>query len=320
MGDKEQITPFFSVVIPLFNKEDTIARTIHSVFAQTYRDWELIVVNDGSTDDSLLIVNQLAKDIPFRIIDKSNEGVSVTRNIGARLANGKYIALLDADDIWYPNHLKLLYEAIKRYSDIKFFGTGYEKISGKYIYFTIPWGGVSIKDVYSTFRYGQPINSSTVAIERELWNNIGGFDEHFSFYEDYEFFFRLGQLTKCCVIRQISAVYMSDAIQQTTRSYHKCSKVTRPHLAFIECMVQGKDIEPSMLAFADAQIGVMVHKAYLKKDGAEIALLAQEFPYLMHKFLPYLTSRWRLVKLIAAVWGLLIYKIRCHLIIWRRHA
>ena len=93
----------FSVVIPLYNKADTIERTIRSVWEQTYTSYELIVVNDGSTDGSLDVVNQLSVEGPIIIIDKPNGGVSSARNAGARVASGEYIALLDGDDVWYRN-------------------------------------------------------------------------------------------------------------------------------------------------------------------------------------------------------------------------
>lgn len=95
----------FSVIIPLFNAERYIRDTIQSVLEQSERRFELIVVNDGSTDASLSIVQSI-KDDRIRIINKKNTGVSDTRNEGMRKARGEFVAFLDADDFWFPNHLE----------------------------------------------------------------------------------------------------------------------------------------------------------------------------------------------------------------------
>jgi len=94
-----------SVIIPVYNCERYIASAIRSVLEQTYTNWELIIVNDGSTDGTLEICQSfLEKDI--KIINQINQGISAARNAGIRNSQGEYIALLDADDIWFPNKLE----------------------------------------------------------------------------------------------------------------------------------------------------------------------------------------------------------------------
>ena len=322
MGCEQRTQPLFSVVIPLYNKADTIARTVRSVATQTFKDWELIVVNDGSTDDSLSVAKRLSKDIPMRIIDKSNGGVSSARNEGARVAAGQYIALLDGDDIWFPNHLALLAKAIAKHPEVKFFGTGYERVLKNYVYYTIPWGGCCVKDVYLAFRYGQPIHTSTVAIDRLLWLSLGGFDPRFSFYEDYEFFFRLGMHTKCCVIRNISGQYMDDASVQATKIKRCVSRMTRPHLALVDEML-GKGVATAeMLSFAATQFGLLVYNYSLNGDCDGIRRLMKDFPHIANRHTATrfnwsaqsLGYRFYINVFVA------IYKFRCHLINWRKNA
>lgn len=108
--------PFFSVVIPLYNKEKYIEATLKSVFNQTFRDFEIIIVNDGSTDNSLSLVSKLV-DPKLQIISTENKGVSFARNLGINKANADYIALLDADDQWYPNHLQTMFDLIKEFPE-----------------------------------------------------------------------------------------------------------------------------------------------------------------------------------------------------------
>ena len=107
--------PRFSVIIPIYNKEKDVETTIKSVLNQTYIDYEIILVDDGSTDNSLNIVNAIEDD-RIQIFTKQNEGVSKTRNYGITKAKAEYIAFLDADDYWYPNHLEILHNLIKKFT------------------------------------------------------------------------------------------------------------------------------------------------------------------------------------------------------------
>lgn len=102
----------YSVIIPVFNKAETIAESIKSVLSQTEKDFELIIVNDGSSDK----LHEVLKDFPsITILNQKNGGVSVARNTGIREAKGDYICFLDADDLWLPNHLEELNILIKEY-------------------------------------------------------------------------------------------------------------------------------------------------------------------------------------------------------------
>lgn len=98
--------PKVSIIIPCYNAAKFIEQTLNSVIAQTYNNYEVIIVNDGSTDDSVSKINPFITNKNFKLISKVNGGVSSARNIGLENANGDYVALLDADDVWLPNNLK----------------------------------------------------------------------------------------------------------------------------------------------------------------------------------------------------------------------
>ncbi|WRH68471.1 MAG: glycosyltransferase family A protein [Planktothrix sp. GU0601_MAG3] len=101
-----------SVVIPAYNAENTIQETINSVLNQTFEDFEIIVINDGSTDSTLNIVSGI--NAPrIKIFSYPNSGAAVSRNRGFAVATGEYIALLDADDLWTPNKLESQYQALQ---------------------------------------------------------------------------------------------------------------------------------------------------------------------------------------------------------------
>lgn len=108
------INGLVSIITPCFNGQKYIAETIESVLAQTYEKWEMIIVDDGSTDDSMQIIEAYAnKDNRIHFYKQKNAGSSAARNTGISNANGQYIALLDADDLWRPDFLKSQIEFMK---------------------------------------------------------------------------------------------------------------------------------------------------------------------------------------------------------------
>lgn len=126
------MTPFFSVIIPLFNKEKYIEATLNSVLNQTYTEFEVIIVDDGSTDNSLSIVKK-NRDSRITLIEQENKGASFARNNAIAHAKGKYIAPLDADDIWYENHLSELKGLINLFPDAGVFCNNYQVKLNKHL-------------------------------------------------------------------------------------------------------------------------------------------------------------------------------------------
>ena len=114
-----------SVIVPLYNKEDLIAISIGSVLKQSYKDYEIIVVNDGSTDKSIDMVKAF-NDERIRIINQKNAGVAAARNKGIEEAKGKFIAFLDADDEWKEDYLVTQMELAEKYPQCDVFATNYE--------------------------------------------------------------------------------------------------------------------------------------------------------------------------------------------------
>ena len=103
--------PRFSVLMPVFNSAATVAASIASMRLQTVSDWELIVVDDGSTDDSVTVVSRTSDD-RTRVLRQANSGVSAARNAGIRAARGRYIVLLDSDDLVLPGYLEAMGRAL----------------------------------------------------------------------------------------------------------------------------------------------------------------------------------------------------------------
>ena len=171
-----------SVVIPLYNKADFIVKTIESVLSQTFQDFEIVVVNDGSTDGSVEAVEAIA-DNRIRIIHQENAGVSVARNNGIEHAKFEWVALLDGDDIWKPEYLQTQWDLHLKYPECDVCACNYEfcDYTGKVTPTKInklPFDGddgvlTNYFEVASCSH--PPIWSSAVMAKREAFLSVGGF-------------------------------------------------------------------------------------------------------------------------------------------------
>lgn len=172
-----------SVIIPLYNKENFIAGTIKSVLKQTFTDFELIIINDGSTDGSASVVKSF-RDHRILYLEQPNQGVSITRNKGISIAKGEYIAFLDADDQWYPDYLGKMAQLSEQYPLYSVFCSAQEKRPIK----TLPTGISIIRD-YCTYYY--VFWTGSMLIKKEVFDNVGGFREKVQLGEDSDMWLRI---------------------------------------------------------------------------------------------------------------------------------
>lgn len=177
------MTPKISIVIPLYNKTNAIKHTLDSALNQTYWDYEIIVVNDGSTDNSLEVVESI-KDERVKIFTTKNYGVSAARNYGISKATADYIAFLDADDIWLPNHLKNLNQLLEKFPNCGLYCTAYEKHYNTFVspavYNDIPthenWMGI-ITDYFNSSLKNAIAWTSATIVPKDVLLKLKGFDE-----------------------------------------------------------------------------------------------------------------------------------------------
>ncbi len=185
---------FFSVVVTVYNKENYILKTLQSVCKQNFKDFELLIINDGSTDNSL---KEIAK-IEFEnktVITTVNKGVSAARNTGIEKANGKYLAFLDGDDLWSPLHLEKIKEAIDSYPDATVFSNASCTLTNGRIKQHDYAVTSKIPRIYNYFKASTKasiLHPSSVVIRKSLYEKIGGFNTSYSNYEDIEYWFRIG--------------------------------------------------------------------------------------------------------------------------------
>ncbi|MGB2630908.1 MAG: glycosyltransferase family A protein [Candidatus Omnitrophota bacterium] len=181
--------PFFSVIIPTFNRKPFLEVAITSVLEQTFKDLELIVVDDGSTDGTKKLISKFKNS---RIIYKhqENRGVAGARNTGLALSSGKFVAFLDSDDRWIPEKLSVTADYIQKFPDISIFHT--EEIwhkNGK----MLEQKSKHKKPDGHVYKNALPlccISISTAVVDAMIFDSVGTFDEKMEACEDYDFWLR----------------------------------------------------------------------------------------------------------------------------------
>ncbi|CAL2088387.1 Beta-1,3-glucosyltransferase [Tenacibaculum sp. 190524A02b] len=222
----------FSVIIPLFNKEQSIKSTLNSVVLQKFSDFEVIVINDGSTDESEKKVREI-KDSRIRLINQVNGGVSKARNRGIKEAENEWIVFLDADDLWRNDHLDSLKTNILKYPEYKAFCNSYtrsdfkteerieEKDKDKIVddYF--------IEGLKSFFFW-----TGVVCIHKDVFEEVGIFDERLSRGEDLDVWNRVGRNYSIIWSKKVTAIYKQDTENKLTRSKVLLEKCFENYLDF----------------------------------------------------------------------------------------
>ena len=184
----------FSVVIPNYNKANYIDATVRSVLDQTFENYEIIVVDDGSTDGSLEVLNQFLSDSRFRIVQQTNQGVSAARNNGIRNARFDHIAFLDADDIWHPEFLQHINSAFQLYKDAVIVGSKFRRVKPDLKVDFEPIDNISIQSVSNYFELANAdplFCSSASVIHKRVFRQISAFNTQLAAGEDLDMWFRI---------------------------------------------------------------------------------------------------------------------------------
>lgn len=239
--------PEISVVIPSYNYAHLIQETLESAFAQTYTDYEIIVVDDGSADNTRDVLQPYLGRITYHY--QNNQGLAAARNTGTRLARGKYITYLDADDIWLPDNLRIKHEILSRYpglggvfSDFCIFsasgvshprgmkelypffkrtGLEYQEIFQEQS--EVGTGGnhtapVYIGTVFDSLFWGNFILPTTMLVNRSCIQQVGDFRAHMRNQEDYEYWLRFTRQYPIAFVDEVLAKYRRHPQQLTDHS------------------------------------------------------------------------------------------------------
>lgn len=183
-----------SIAIPLYNKAKSITGTIRCIQAQSYQDFEIIVVEGWSTDGSTEIIKRLAeKDPRIKVLMQQNRhGVTPARNESVAAASGDFIAFIDADDIWDPTYLERLVQLIRDYPDAGIWGLAYGEVrNGKKdkTFNKLAQGFKGI--IENPWKSGSPYWTGATAISRKAFDAVGGFDNRIIFGEDIDLWYRI---------------------------------------------------------------------------------------------------------------------------------
>jgi len=181
--------PMISVLMPVFNGERYLREAIDSVLNQTFKDFEFIIIDDGSTDSSAVIINNY-KDERICFVQQDNAGISESLNKGINLAKGKYIARMDADDISDPDRFMIQYEYMRANDDIDILGGHAHLIDTQGRVIGEKLKPISSKVINRAIEYACPLNHPTYMVRTDVYRKLCGYRVCFSGGEDYDFLLR----------------------------------------------------------------------------------------------------------------------------------
>lgn len=220
----------FSVVIPLFNKRAYIARCLQSVFCQTHADFDLVVVNDGSTDDSGRELDQF-RDERLRCINQLNQGVSVARNTGLTAAYHDLVFFLDADDTWEPSFLDEMSQLVTAHPEAGVYACGTRKIfaNGRMLecapdVSAFVDGTAILRNYFQTFvDLGQsPFSNSSFGVRKDVFRMAGGYTPQVKLTEDSDLWIRLALISPIAFFPRPLANYFVETENNTRAQAQVC--------------------------------------------------------------------------------------------------
>lgn len=209
----------FSIIIPLYNKASYVAKAIQSVLTQSFTDYELVIVDDGSEDDSAEIAAKAIDGRPnCRLIKQKNMGVSMARNNGVAVSQGDYLCFLDADDWWEPTFLEEMERLIKEFPDAGIFGTNYTivnetkhktRVAKIGVEEGLERGYINYCQAYAKTMY-MPLWTGAVCIPRNVFEEMQGFPQGIKLGEDFLFWIRIALKYKVAFLNKPLAYYNQD--------------------------------------------------------------------------------------------------------------
>ena len=279
--------PAISIIIPAYNAENTIQNAIDSVLEQSFKDWELILIDDGSTDTTASIANQYSKkDCRITLINQVNKGRSVARNVGISYAKGIWLSFLDADDMLPPTSLQTLYDNVNNNTDLICGGYSPSNVKLKTPFYVKSWTGRQFANLVLS-----PANEKELALsdnyfnglfERTVWgklyrkklitdNNID-FIKGLKFGEDALFNIAFGLRANEIKTINFESYYYNNTTPSTTR-YKRIPKDQAEYLfKFAQCAHEYLK---------------SLQEAYTIKDADIYNFIANEFMELFHRVIKY---------------------------------
>lgn len=280
----------FSVIIPVYNKEKFIEKAVDSVLNQTYEKFELIVIDDGSTDQSLVFLEKM-NDKRIKVISQENQGVSIARNNGVKQAQHEWIAFLDADDWWDLNFLSEMNQLIQNYQKAAVFSSNYYRVKfgkntpgniGVPENFTV--GYINYYQVYGSTLW-VPVNCSFVVLRKSVFENVGGFDPRLKFGEDFDLWLRLSLNYSFAFLNKYLA-YSNQDVPQNNRALGDKIWKKEEHVIFnLDYLKQYENENQDLKYLLDALRLRSLHVYYRNKIEVEsIREILHQVDFSKHEF------------------------------------
>lgn len=287
-----------SVVIPLYNKAQSIRKTLDSVLAQTYKDFEIVVVDDGSTDGSANVAFATLREfsgrptgygLEFSVIRKENGGVSSARNAGILAAKGEYVAFLDGDDLWHSEYLETLHQLIEDYPDAALYGIGCTTINGDKIPENVTLSTLrgEVNDLWNNYPCYWTGSSSSSSRARLL--EIGLFDTRMTHGEDIDMWWRLLLSGKGVFDNRVLAYYRQDT---ENRAMNKLIPLEKHIPYFVDKYAEARANNVDFRRYFDREIIYRLYP-YMFDDHyrKEAKRIAKQMDYSLQKW----TMKFRMV-------------------------
>jgi glycosyltransferase involved in cell wall biosynthesis len=231
-------TPIISIIIPAYNSEKTIKRTVESILNQSFSNFELIIINDGSNDSTLDVISSIY-DSRIKVFTYPNAGANVGRNRGINLAEGEFVSFIDADDIWTQDKLQSQFQALQDNPEatVSYSWTDYINEEDEFVV-----TGTHITangDVYEELLLTNFLeNGSNPLIRKDALIELGGFDESLSAGQDWEMWLRLATKYKFVAVPKVQILYRLSPKSQS-------SNLTRQEKLCLQVLTKAYQLKPS---------------------------------------------------------------------------
>lgn len=231
-----------SVVMPTYNSEPYIKRTLDTVYQQSFLPYEIVIVDDGSSDRTVKIIKDYIRSHKntfdhTRVIKQENRGAGAARNRAVKESSGDWIAFLDSDDIWDKDKLKTVYEVIKNHPEVNMvahdeYSVNETNLNDKKLC-PLHENYNNSRDLFDQLYEGNIFSTSTLVIKKEVIRDAGGFDESLRSAQDYDLWIRCGMYGKLLYLDKPLETYVSREGNITSNTYrrYKCEmKIARKYI------------------------------------------------------------------------------------------
>lgn len=295
--------PFFSVVIPAYNAEPFLKTALECVQAQTFKDYELIVVDNGSADQTYKIAKSFLEKsvIKHKILHVTpNAGIGPGRNLGIKNSTGKYVAFLDADDIWYPNKLEEVHNILVNHPDVSLVcHDEYLLVNGKKVG-TMSYGPFTNNMHESLLFNGNCLSGTATTVSKEKLIEVGMFSDNLGFNgaEDYDLWLRLSKICKFHFLHKVLGEYrITDfcTSKNVEKQVQNQLNVVNYHFSRLDQTKKNQNLLKRRYSLAYFGAGWGLHRQGLFRESRLWYLKAiREYPLLFKSYLTFPLSLLRI--------------------------